>query len=295
MELEGAYSASVGQTARAVRSKRHLSQEQVAARMRALGFTGWLRQTVGQVERGKRRLIVDEVLALSFALEASVAELLMPSNGGEWVTFPNGRVVSVAIVRHSIRGNRAAGARWSGDTPVFPPAGPFATEPGPDLQYAALLTRLEKVEEQLRTERARNGHTQEEPVQPVITAIVISDLGVLVGHRNDGKPPWTFIAGEQEPGERIEDTAIREVKEETGLRIRVGDVIGQRVHPKTQRTMIYVAAEPTHGTDVIVGDEEELAEVRWVSLAEAEELMASYGMFDAVHEYLERTIGGEER
>jgi 8-oxo-dGTP pyrophosphatase MutT (NUDIX family) len=129
-------------------------------------------------------------------------------------------------------------------------------------------------------------------VQPVVTAIVTSDLGVLVGRRNDGKPPWTFIAGEQEPGERNEDTAIREVKEETGLRVEIGDEIGQRVHPKTQRTMIYMAARPTHGTDTIVGDEEELAEVRWVSLAEADELMASYGMFDAVHEYLQREIGG---
>ena len=37
-----------------------------------------------------------------------------------------------------------------------------------------------------------------------------------------------------------------------------------------------MAAAPTHGTDVIVGDEEELAEVRWVSLAEADELMARH-------------------
>ena len=129
------------------------------------------------------------------------------------------------------------------------------------------------------------------PAQPVVTAIVTSPLGVLVGHRHDGKPPWTFIAGEQEPGERIEDTAIREVKEETGLRVQAGEVIGQRVHPKTGRTMIYLIATPTHGTDVFVGDEEELAEVRWVSLAEADELMKTYGMFEPVHEHLARELG----
>lgn len=66
-------------------------------------------------------------------------------------------------------------------------------------------------------------------MQPVVAAIVTSDLGVLGGRRNNGKPPWTFIAGEMEPGERTEDTAIREVKEETTLRVRTGDVIGQRV------------------------------------------------------------------
>ncbi len=112
----------------------------------------------------------------------------------------------------------------------------------------------------------------------------------------DGKPPWTFIAGEQEPGERPEDTAIREVKEETGLRIRAGEVIGERVHPKSGRHMIYMAAAPTHGTDFIVGDEEELAEVRWVSLAEAGQLMGGM-IYEPVREYLARELrrqGGTE-
>jgi hypothetical protein len=29
----------------------------------------------------------------------------------------------------------------------------------------------------------------------VVAAIVISQEGVLLGRRHDGKPPWTFIAG----------------------------------------------------------------------------------------------------
>jgi 8-oxo-dGTP pyrophosphatase MutT (NUDIX family) len=97
---------------------------------------------------------------------------------------------------------------------------------------------------------------------PVVAAIVTSHLGVLVARRNDGKPPWTFIAGKIEPGESPADAVTREVKEETGLRIRAGGLIGRRVHPKTGQTMVYMAAQPTHGTNVFVGDEEELAEVR---------------------------------
>jgi len=124
--------------------------------------------------------------------------------------------------------------------------------------------------------------------QPVVAAIVTSPLGVLVGRRNDGKPPWTFIAGEVEPGERPEDAAVREVKEETGLLVRAGALIGERVHPKTGRTMIYMAAMPTHGTDVFVGDEDELAEVRWVSLAEADEMLP--GMYEPVRDYLRRQL-----
>ena len=130
-----------------------------------------------------------------------------------------------------------------------------------------------------------------EPV-PVVAAIVTSRLGVLVGRRNDGSPPWTFIAGEIEPGESAADAAVREVKEETGLLVKHGRIIGRRVHPKTGRAMVYLAARPARAasTDIFVGDEEELAEVKWVSLAEAEELMQPYGMFEPVRAFLARTL-----
>ena len=52
--------------------------------------------------------------------------------------------------------------------------------------------------------------------------------------------------------------------------------------------MIYLAAETVRGTDVFVGDEAELAEVRWVSLAEADELLP--GMFEPVRTYLSRVL-----
>jgi len=123
---------------------------------------------------------------------------------------------------------------------------------------------------------------------PVAAAIVTSELGVLAGRRNDQAPLWTFIAGKIEPGESPADAAVREVKEETGLEVTPGRVLGRRVHPDTGRTMIYLAAEPVHGTHVFVGDEAELAEVRWLSLSEADELLT--GMFEPVRAYLGRAL-----
>ena len=53
--------------------------------------------------------------------------------------------------------------------------------------------------------------------------------------------------------------------------------------------MVYLAAQPTHGTKAFVGDEQELAEVRWVDLDQADELMGG-AMFEPVHSYLEKTL-----
>lgn len=120
---------------------------------------------------------------------------------------------------------------------------------------------------------------------PVVAAIVTSERGVLLGQRHDGTPPWTFIAGEIEPGESPADAASREVKEETGLRVIAAErEIGRRVHPKTGRTMIYLACAVSGQNEPIVGDPDELAAVQWVSLKEAEQLLP--GLFEPVHRYL---------
>jgi 8-oxo-dGTP diphosphatase len=259
------YASVLPRNLRAARAAANLSQADVGERMQALGFRAWLRSTVSLAEQGKRRVTAEELLGLALAFGTSMVRLAEPSEETPWVELPAGGVIH----RGAVRGAGAIG--WEGNKPVFMAErarfGP-ADDGGPPDYFA-----------------------HEEAQMPVVAAIVTSRLGVLVGRRNDGKPPWTFIAGEQDAvqDESPADTAIREVKEETGLRIEAGDVIGERVHPKTGRTMVYIAAAPTHGTDVFVGDEEELAEVQWVSLAEADELLP--GMFGPVREHLARELG----
>jgi ADP-ribose pyrophosphatase YjhB (NUDIX family) len=104
---------------------------------------------------------------------------------------------------------------------------------------------------------------------------------------NDGAPPWTFIAGEVGSGERPEDAAVRQVKEETGCEVRTGEVISVRLHT-TGRTVVYIAAQPTGTTELIVGDKAGLAEVRWVTLGEALDLLPD--MYGPVRDYLERQL-----
>lgn len=186
-------------------------------------------------------------------------------------------LVSSSAAARALGVNRATLWRWQRDglvTPVLHTAGGHLR-----WNIDQLTHQLTNAREAPMTEAA----TTPEP-QPVAAAIVTSPLGLLVGKRNDGKPPWTFIAGEVEPGESAADAAIREVKEEAGLVVSAGNIIGRRVHPKTGRTMVYLACSPTEGTGIHVGDPEELAEVRWVQLAEADELLP--GMFEPVRQHL---------
>lgn len=155
---------------------------------------------------------------------------------------------------------------------------------------------LDDLRRQLRA-RSEEDHTPmtdpRKPVQrPVVASILTSHLGMLVTWRNDKTPPAGFLTGEIEMDESPEDAMIRECKEEAGLVVKVGKIIAERDHPRTGRHMIYVTGEPADETDVFVGDNEELADVRWVSLAEAEEALAPFGgIYPPVREYLAAALG----
>jgi 8-oxo-dGTP diphosphatase len=128
--------------------------------------------------------------------------------------------------------------------------------------------------------------TEPEPAS-VALAIIAADPGILVARRNDRIPPWTFPATEIQAGESPAEAAARAVRKETGLTATVDHVIGRRIHPKTGRVMIYMEAT-VDSTDVQGGDPD-LAEVRWIDLAEADQLMPD--MFPVVRQHLGRVLG----
>jgi 8-oxo-dGTP pyrophosphatase MutT (NUDIX family)/transcriptional regulator with XRE-family HTH domain len=286
----------VGQRIRERRDELGMTQEEYGRQIGHWLGKPWSRSTVSVAESGKRAFTAAELVAIAHVLDTSPAHLLTPPAGIGEIDMPSGASVqremlfaqvtatprenwNLAAIQETLtllRGSTARSQELAQDLDVLitqrVAAGGVVSLPlAPGMDSGA--------------DRG-GGATQE---QPIVAAIVTSPLGVLVGRRNDGKPPWTFIAGEVEPGERPEDAAVREVKEETGCLVKAGRVIGERDHPATGKHMIYMAARPTHGTDVFVGDEVELAEVRWVSLAEADELLP--GMYEPVREHLARELG----
>lgn len=320
----------VAQNLAELRTSSRLSQPQLAKILVDLGHP-LAAAVLSKIEKRDRRVDVDDLVALAIALGVAPNRLLLTPawDTGQVELTPelalyaldvwrwaNGMQMTPELARYALGAETVGKFKREHD--------PYHgisrdTETGDHGSVPRLLSSLMAAADRGLSEEAlvdlvhtafkvRNGHnagrsltTAEgnlmpesaatvEP-QPVAAAIVTSRLGVLAGRRNDGKPPWTFIAGEVEPGEAAPFAAVREVKEETGLEARAVSEIGRRVHPKTGRTMIYIAAEPARpdDLDVFVGDTDELAEVRWLSLAEADELLPS--MFEPVHQHLERELG----
>lgn len=132
--------------------------------------------------------------------------------------------------------------------------------------------------------------TPESERPAIAAAIIVQDGRVLLVQRRvkEGSLSWQFPAGEVEPGESPSAAAVRETKEETGLTVADKKVLGERIHPNTGRTMIYVACTVIEGEAKLV-DDDELADFAWPTRGQLTEYVP-YGFYPAVQEYLDSTL-----
>lgn len=100
---------------------------------------------------------------------------------------------------------------------------------------------------------------------------------------------WTLPKGTPNPGETLEQTALREVGEETGLDVAVREPVGSIEYTFVQRgtrihkTVHYFAMEPVGGD--LARHDHEFEDVRWIALADA----ASTLTFETERDLVART------
>jgi len=95
--------------------------------------------------------------------------------------------------------------------------------------------------------------------------------------RDTRRAIWSLPKGTPDGDETPQETALREVNEETGLEVRILDTIGD-IHYRFVRdgrcidkTVHYYLMEATGGD--LAAHDHEFDEVRWFEIAEAEVLM----------------------
>src|SRR5258708_31049017 len=106
----------------------------------------------------------------------------------------------------------------------------------------------------------------------------------LLGRVNDGS--WVFPKGTPTAGESLEETAIREVREETGLDVRIVRPLGEMTYSfaaggeRVHKVVHFYLMERTGGDPSLLHAEHH--EVRWVTVPDTRRMLT----FHAYHDVL---------
>lgn len=107
----------------------------------------------------------------------------------------------------------------------------------------------------------------------VAAAVLIGDAGrVLLGRRNiePGRGRWSFPSGYVNRGEVVEEAAVREVREEMGVEVRLTGLVG--IYSERGNPVILVVYAGEIATGVERADGLELSDVGWFPPSELPEM-----------------------
>jgi 8-oxo-dGTP diphosphatase len=104
-----------------------------------------------------------------------------------------------------------------------------------------------------------NATFYQDPKLAVAVLVETSDGLVLQRRKIDpGMGKWTFPSGYVERGERVEDAAVREAAEETGLNVQLDGLIGLYSHSGNPVVLAVFAAEAIGGAFTVSEESHEV-------------------------------------
>jgi acetyl-CoA carboxylase carboxyl transferase subunit beta len=116
-------------------------------------------------------------------------------------------------------------------------------------------------------------------------AVVDEELLLVRRGRGPGAGRWSVPGGRVESGETIRDAVVREVAEETGLRVRCDELLGwaERIGPQDHFVILDFAVTVTDGRRPMAGDD--AADARWFPLSSVPEVALVDGLADFLRDH----------
>ena len=137
--------------------------------------------------------------------------------------------------------------------------------------HCGAITEERLVEGRLRPVCTECGQVAYLDPKLAVAVLVAREGRILLGRRGPGtREPgkWSFPAGFVERGERVEHAAAREAREETGLEVTVGPLIG--LYSSDGEPVALAVYEATAEGEPLAGDD--LTDVGWFPIARLPEL-----------------------
>lgn len=127
----------------------------------------------------------------------------------------------------------------------------------------------------------------------VAVTIVRDSKILLVQHEKHGRRYWLLPGGGLEYGETAAECGARELMEETGLEVQVGDLffISESIPPDGHRHVLNLYYQGMYrGGTIVVGQDDVLRDAQWVDLADLPHLTLYPAVTREVLEALEGHI-----
>jgi len=86
---------------------------------------------------------------------------------------------------------------------------------------------------------------------------------------------WAFPGGEIDEGETPEEALVREIRNETGFRVKVLKKISDRIHPQFSVKITYYSCEIVPSSTRPIVDVHEVESTKWVSVSDLKNYFTS--------------------
>ncbi len=116
-----------------------------------------------------------------------------------------------------------------------------------------------------------------------------NQIEILLLHRKE-TGSWHLPKGTQEDGESLIDTAMREIKEETGLEVEIEKYLGKLIslkEDKTPKITHYFLMKPIGKELDIFNHEDKYDKVEWLEIKKVKKLLSEFRDFEREEEIIE--------